>query len=106
MSVAAQSVFEAVADPVRRDLLAVLRERGPASLNALAEGRPMTRQAVTKHLDVLVRCGLVRAHRRGRERIHELDAAPLKELADFLAPYSAAWDDRLDRLQTYLEEHP
>ncbi|WP_161962352.1 ArsR/SmtB family transcription factor [Nocardioides speluncae] len=100
------SVFEAVADPVRRDLLAVLREYGPASLNTLAEGRPMTRQAVTKHLNVLVKCGLVRAHRRGRERIHELDPEPLKELADFLAPYAAAWDDRLDRLQTYLEENP
>jgi len=100
------SVFSALADPVRRDLLEQLRDAGPASLGALAEGRTITRQAVTKHLDVLGRAGLIRVTRRGRERIHEIEPAPLRELADFLAPYAAAWDDRLDRLTTYLEETP
>jgi DNA-binding transcriptional ArsR family regulator len=101
-----QPVFDAVADPVRRDLLEQLRANGPASLNSLAAGRDITRQAVTKHLDVLARAGLITITRIGRERVHDIEPMPLKELADFLAPYAAAWDDRLARLTTYLEEHP
>jgi DNA-binding transcriptional ArsR family regulator len=101
-----QALFDAVADPVRRDLLEQLRTNGPASLNALAAGRDITRQAVTKHLDVLARAGLITVTRVGRERVHDIEPMPLKELADFLAPYAAAWDDRLARLTTYLEEHP
>jgi DNA-binding transcriptional ArsR family regulator len=100
------SVFDALADPVRRDLLEQLREHGPASLGGLAHGRPITRQGVTKHLDVLAAAGLIRVTRRGRERIHEVDPEPLRQLADFLAPYAAAWDDRLSRLTHHLEEHP
>ena len=88
------SVFDALADPVRRSLLEQLRSDGPASLGALADGRPITRQGVTKHLDVLAAAGLVTVSRRGRERIHEVDPEPLRQLADFLAPYAAAWDDR------------
>ncbi len=77
-----------------------------ASLGELAEGRTITRQAVTKHLDVLARAGLIRVSRLGRQRIHEIEPAPLKQLVDFLAPYAAAWDDRLARLTTHLEENP
>ena len=99
-------MFDALADPVRRDLLEQLRDRGPASLGGLAHGRSITRQGVTKHLDVLAAAGLIRVTRRGRERIHEVDPEPLRQLADFLAPYAAAWDDRLSRLTHHLEEHP
>lgn len=98
-------VFEAMADATRRALLERLRLDGPLSLNGLADGVPMTRQAVTKHVAVLRHAGLVRVRRRGRERMHELDPAPMRELADFLAPYAAAWDERLARLAAHLEEH-
>lgn len=100
------TVFDALADPVRRDLLEQLREHGPASLGELAAGRTITRQAVTKHLDVLARAGLIGTTRVGRHRIHEIEPAPLRQLAEFLAPYAAAWDDRLARLTTHLEENP
>jgi DNA-binding transcriptional ArsR family regulator len=99
-------VFDALADPVRRSLLEQLRADGPSSLVALADGRPITRQGVTKHLDVLAAAGLVTITRRGRERIHEVDPEPLRQLAEFLAPYAAAWDDRLTRLTRQLEENP
>jgi DNA-binding transcriptional ArsR family regulator len=95
-----------MADPTRRVLLERLRLGGPASLTDLADGLPMSRQAVTKHLDVLRRAGLLRITRRGRERIHELDAAPLRDVSEFLAPYAAAWDERLARLERHLEDHP
>jgi DNA-binding transcriptional ArsR family regulator len=100
------TVFDALADPVRRSLLEQLRTDGPASLGALADGRPITRQGVTKHLDVLAAAGLISVSRRGRERIHEVDPEPLRQLAEFLAPYAAAWDDRLARLAHHLEENP
>jgi len=98
-------VFDAVADPTRRRLLERLRTDGPMSLSELADGLPITRQAVTKHLDALDRAGLLRVERHGRERIHRLDAAPLREVAEFLAPYAAAWDERLARLAAHLEEN-
>jgi len=99
-------LFHAVADPTRREVLERLRTAGPLSLSEVAEGLPMTRQAVTKHLDLLARSGLVRVTRSGRERLHELDAEPLRALQAWLEPYEAEWDRRLDRLQRHLEENP
>jgi DNA-binding transcriptional ArsR family regulator len=64
----------------------------------------MTRQAVTKHLDVLRASGLIRASRQGRERVHELDAAPLRTVDDWLRPYAEAWDERLAALRRHLGE--
>lgn len=96
--------FAAVADPTRRRLLDRLRQAQPLTLGALAEGLPITRQAVTKHLDVLSDAGLLRIRREGRERLHELDPAPLEAVEDWLAPYAAAWDERLGLLRHHLEE--
>jgi DNA-binding transcriptional ArsR family regulator len=103
MTVAA---FEAVADPTRRLLLDRLRRSGPLPLRRLAEGLPISRQAVTKHLNLLHSAGLLRIERRGRERVHELETAPLRDVAEWLAPYAAEWNDRLARLATHLEENP
>jgi DNA-binding transcriptional ArsR family regulator len=98
------AVFDALSDPTRRALLDRLRADGPLSLSALAERQPMTRQAVAKHLDALHRAGLVRMWHSGRQRLHALEPHPLREVTDWLAPYAAAWDDRLARLQRHLEE--
>lgn len=99
-------VFQAVADPTRREVLDRLRASGPLSISEAAEGLPMTRQAVTKHLDTLAESGLVRVTRSGRERLHELEAEPLRALEAWLEPYRAEWDRRLDRLRRHLEENP
>lgn len=100
------TLFEAVADPTRRQILERLRTSGPLSLSEIAVRFPITRQAVTKHLDALTACGLVTTNRSGRERIHELDPQPLVELQEWLAPYAAEWDRRLHRLQRHLEGDP
>ena len=99
-----QAPFEAIADPTRRELLERLRAGGPLSVSDLAEGLPITRQATTKHLDALARAGLVRVRRAGRERLHELDAEPLRAIDDWLRPYAAAWDDALERLRRHVKE--
>jgi DNA-binding transcriptional ArsR family regulator len=75
-------VFKALADPVRRELLDSLRERGGQTLGELCEGRSMTRQAVTKHLGVLEAASLVASERRGREKLHYLNPIPIQEIAD------------------------
>ncbi len=98
------NVFDAVADPTRRKLLERLRTQGPKSLGALAEGLPMSRQAVTKHLDLLAAAGLVLVRREGRVRVHELDPDPLRDLGAWLEPYAAEWDRRLERLKRHLED--
>ena len=96
-------VFHAVADPTRRALLERLRRSGGQSVSELAEGLPMSRQAVTKHLDVLEAAALVRRRTVGRERIHDLRGTPLKDLDDWLAPFEAEWDERLGRLRSHLD---
>lgn len=100
------TVFQAVADPTRREVLDRLRTSGPLSISEIAEGLPMTRQAVTKHLDTLAESGLVRVTRAGRERLHELDAEPLRAVQGWLEPYAVEWDRRLDRLRRHLQENP
>jgi DNA-binding transcriptional ArsR family regulator len=99
-------VFAAVADPTRRYLLGRLREGGPASIARLSEGLPMTRQAVTKHLGVLEAAGLIEKRPEGREMVHALSSEPLKQVSDWLAPYEAAWDERLARLEAHLADKP
>ena len=84
-------LFHALGDPTRRALLDRLRRDGALSLTELARPLPMSRQAVTKHLDTLGAAGLVSTRTEGRERVHELDAGPLSEVRDWLAPYEAVW---------------
>ena len=96
--------FLAISDATRRHVLEQLRIQGPLSITELAEPLSITRQAVTKHLDVLEGAGLLEYHRLGRNRVHRLKAQPLEDVADWLAPYAAAWDRRLSRLRTHLGE--
>ena len=98
-----ESVFSAVADPTRREILDRLRSDDELSIKDLTPHFGMTRQALTKHLRVLEEANLVVAEQRGRERMHRLNAAPLEELEAWLAPYSAAWDRRLSRLKEYVD---
>lgn len=87
----------ALSDPTRRAILARLRE-GPASVAELAEPFAISQQAVSKHLAYLERAHLVRAHRRGREHLRELDPAPLQDVADWVADYRRHWKGAFARL--------
>jgi DNA-binding transcriptional ArsR family regulator len=97
-------VFAALGDETRLTLLARLCERAPCSISQLAEGSPITRQAITKHLRVLEGAGLVRAEAIGRECVFELDAEPLERARDYLALVSQQWDNALVRLKAFVEK--
>lgn len=99
-----EPVFQAMADPTRRGLMARLRDEGALSVTDLAGPLPMSRQAVTKHLEVLGDAGLLDVEWRGRVKLHRLNPEPLRAVSDWLAPYAAAWDRRLARLRRHLEE--
>ncbi len=95
------ATFAALADPTRRAILARLTE-GPASIAELTKPFDVSQQAISKHVAVLDRAGLVRKRREGRISRCELDAAPLESAADWIAHYKSFWAAKLDRLETYL----
>ena len=97
-------MFRALADPTRRHLLDALHERDGRTLSELAEGLAMSRQAVSKHLAVLEEANLVTAVRRGRERHHHLNPAPLADVGDrWIHRYDRARVDALTDLRRALE---
>ncbi len=85
-------------------MLKRLASEGPLSIQTLTQGSGVTRQAVTKHLDVLAHAGLVNDRRDGRERLFELDAEPLARARHDLDAISAGWDRALERLRRQVEE--
>jgi DNA-binding transcriptional ArsR family regulator len=95
--------FAALADPTRRAILARLCS-GEATVSELAEPFDMSLPAVSKHLKVLERAGLVARSREAQWRPCRLDAAPLKDAAGWLERYRQFWEQSLDRLQDYLDE--
>jgi DNA-binding transcriptional ArsR family regulator len=97
-------VFAALGDETRLALVGRLSSGGPQSIAELTAGSAVTRQAITKHLDVLAGAGLARDARRGRERIWDLETDPLTEAGSFLESISRRWDDALARLRKFVEE--
>ena len=95
------STFAALADPTRRAILTRLAE-GEATVNQLAEPFPISVQAVSKHLKVLERAGLITRGRSAQLRPSRLQGAPLKEAVDWLETYSRFWQEGFDRLEERL----
>jgi len=94
-------VFAALADPTRRAILARLK-RGPASVGELGEPFSMSGPAVSKHLRVLERAGLVSRSKVAQSRPAALEAAPLAQVAEWAEEFRQFWDERFDRLDDYL----
>ena len=95
--------FGALADPTRRAILARL-SRGEATVGELAEPFAVSRPAISKHLRVLERAGLVRRARDGRISRCELDAEPMREASEWVENYRQFWEGQLDSLARYLEQ--
>ena len=97
------TTFAALADPTRRAILARLAE-GEASVTELAEPFEMSLPAISKHLKVLERAGLIARSRSAQWRPCRLQAAPLRDAVDWLEHYRRFWDESFDRLDDYLRE--
>lgn len=96
-------IFAALADPTRRAILARLTQ-GEATVKELAEPFKISPPAVTKHLKVLQRAGLISQGREAQWRPCRLEAEPLREVNDWLDRYRRFWDESLDRLEIYLKK--
>jgi len=97
--------FDALADPTRRGVLELLRERGVATAGEIADAFPhISRPAVSRHLRVLRECGIVIAERTGRERRYRIDASALaSHYRDFFERFAPMWEDVLQRLKRQVE---
>ncbi len=99
----AAEVFAALADPTRRSVLQRLADHGDGTATTLADGLPVSRVAVVKHLGVLDRAGLVVKHRRGREVRYRVQSQPLSDTARWMDELASAWDVRLAALKRLAE---
>ena len=97
------ATFAALADPTRRAILARLAS-GDCSVTELAEPFEMSMPAVSKHLRVLEKAGLIARRREAQRRPCRLEPGPLKDVADWAERYRSIWEQRFDRLEAYLHE--
>ena len=98
------ATFGALADPTRRAILARLASDGEASVLELAKPFAMSQPAISKHLKVLERAGLITRGREAQWRPARLEASPLRDVADWVEQYRRFWEMRLDRLDAYVAE--
>jgi DNA-binding transcriptional ArsR family regulator len=95
--------FRAIAEPRRREIIALLA-RGERSVNDMVGTLRLAQPQVSKHLAVLSKVGLVRVRKDGRQRFYRLNAKALKPVHDWVKAFEQLWNDRLDRLDEYLNE--
>ena len=100
----AAPLFAALGDETRLALVARLGSSGPLSIARLTDETKVTRQAITKHLEVLARAGLVRDERQGRERLWAVEGEKLEEARRYLDQIGKQWDDALGRLAAFVDE--
>ncbi len=96
------NTFDLLADPTRRRIIEALAH-GECSVSTLVDKLKMSQPAVSKHLRVLRESGLAEVRREGQKRIYRLDAEPLKELDEWLTPFRAFWEPRLDAMEKTLD---
>ena len=97
-----QRIFDALADPTRRQLIHLLASNDGVSITTLSANFPMSRQAVSKHLQVIEEAGLVTVERQGRERLLHFSPEPLSVASTWVQQIEHEWDARLDNLKRYL----
>lgn len=101
---ARRDVFQAIADPTRREIIQLVAQR-PLNLNAIAENFKMSRPAISQQIKILTECGLVVVHQKGRERYCEAQLEQLTEVAVWINQYRAFWNEKLDALEQFLDSN-
>jgi DNA-binding transcriptional ArsR family regulator len=99
-----RDVFQAIADPTRRAILLLLASQSMTA-GAIASQFDTARPTISKHLQILSECELLRPEQTGREVHYHFNAEKMKEVADFLEPFRRMWDDRFNKLESLMKKH-
>ena len=98
-----RDVFQAIADPTRREIISLIAHQS-LHLNSVAEKFDVSRPAISKHIKILTECGLITIKQEGRHRYCEAKLEKLNEISHWVEQYRKFWAQKLDALETYLEE--
>ncbi|MFC2185755.1 ArsR/SmtB family transcription factor [Fulvivirgaceae bacterium LMO-SS25] len=99
-----RNVFQAIADPTRRTILLLLAAQS-LTAGAIASNFTTARPTVSKHLQILTECELLKQEQQGREIYYHLNPDKMKEIADFIEPFRKLWDDRFNKLEQVMKNY-
>jgi DNA-binding transcriptional ArsR family regulator len=99
-----RDVFQAIADPTRRTILVLVASQSMTA-GAIASYFDSARPTVSKHLQILTECELLKREPQGREIYYHFNALKMKEIADFIEPFRRMWDERFNKLESIMKKH-
>ncbi|MEX2233111.1 MAG: metalloregulator ArsR/SmtB family transcription factor [Cyclobacteriaceae bacterium] len=99
-----RDVFQAIADPTRRAILILLAVQA-LTPGAVADNFKSSRQTISKHIQILAECELLKQEQNGREIYYHLNPKKMKEIADFIEPFRKMWDDRFNKLEAIMKKY-
>jgi DNA-binding transcriptional ArsR family regulator len=99
-----RDVFQAIADPTRRSILLLVASQSMTA-GAIAANFDTARPTVSKHLQILTECELIKQEQNGREMYYHINAKKMKEVADFIEPFRDMWEVRFNKLETIMKKH-
>ncbi|HMJ68999.1 MAG TPA: metalloregulator ArsR/SmtB family transcription factor [Cyclobacteriaceae bacterium] len=99
-----RDIFQAIADPTRRAILALVALHAMTP-GAIADSFDSSRQTISKHIQILTECHLLRQEQSGREIFYHFNPNKMKEIAEWLIPFAKMWDDRFDKLEAIMKKY-
>ncbi len=99
-----RDVFQAIADPTRRTILLLVAAQSMTA-GAIASNFDTARPTISKHLQILIQCELLKQEQNGREIYYHLNPKKIKEIADFIEPFRKMWDSRFNKLETAMKKY-
>ncbi len=100
-----RDVFQAIADPTRRAILLLLATSQSMTAGAIASNFDTARPTVSKHLQILTECSLLKQEQNGREVYYHINAKKMKEVADFIEPFRMMWEERFNKLESIMKKY-
>jgi DNA-binding transcriptional ArsR family regulator len=99
-----RDIFQAIADPTRRAILSMIAVQAMTA-GAIAEGFDSSRQTISKHIQILTECQLLKQEQSGREIYYHFNPNKMKEVAEWLMPFAKMWDDRFNKLENIMKQY-
>jgi DNA-binding transcriptional ArsR family regulator len=99
-----RDIFQAIADPTRRAILTLLAVQA-LTPGAIADNFKASRQTISRHIQILTECELLKPEQNGREIYYHLNARQMNEVADFIEPFRKLWDDRFNKLEAVMKQY-